>query len=145
MKEGLHLKNELLKRVSYIESALKEIDKRSTSSIHEYRKKLLHTIKNLSGSEEFDKNRLEEEVALYAKNCDITEETTRLKSHLIGIKDLLKLSSDEVGKKIDFISQELNREINTIGSKSTDFKISQKVIVIKSEIEKIRDKAKNIE
>lgn len=145
IKEGIQLKKELLKRISYIDEALKEITKRSFLNIDSYKTRLANTIKELSKSQDFDKNRMELEVALFAKNCDITEEITRLKSHLMGLKGLLNSSGEEAGKKLDFISQELNREINTIGSKSSDFKISQKVIIIKSEIEKIREQAKNIE
>lgn len=145
LKEGYELKKELLKRITIIEAALKVIDKRSSVNIGNYRSRLTSTIANLTNSESFDKTRLETEVALFAKNCDITEEITRLKSHLTGLKDLINKTSDEVGKKLDFISQELQREINTIGSKSSDFKISQRVIEIKGEIEKIREQAKNIE
>lgn len=144
-KEGAELKKELLKRIFIMENALKMIDKRSYLNIDNYRNRLSNTIKSLSGAGELDKTRIETEVAIFAKNCDITEEITRLKSHLKGLKYLVNTIKDEAGKKIDFISQELTREINTIGSKSSDFKISEKVIEIKGEIEKIREQAKNIE
>ena len=83
-------------------------------------------------------------MALFAKNCDVSEELTRLRSHLLSFKDTL-LIDREVGKKLDFIAQELHREANTIASKSSDFKISKGVIQIKSEIEKIREQVKNVE
>ena len=84
------------------------------------------------------------EVAIFAKNSDISEEITRLKNHLVNLNKTLG-ASGEVGKKLDFIAQELHRETNTIGSKSGDFKISKNVIEIKGEIERIREQAKNIE
>ena len=84
------------------------------------------------------------EVAIFAKNSDISEEIARLANHLANFNKTIS-GSNEVGKKIDFIAQELHREINTIGSKASDFKISKNVIEIKSEIEKIREQAKNLE
>ena len=91
-----------------------------------------------------DKGRLEQEVAIYAKNCDVTEEITRIKSHLRSFKKSLS-AGGEKGKTLDFMAQELMREANTIGAKSSDFQISNHAIKIKSEIEKIREQAKNIE
>ena len=88
--------------------------------------------------------RLEMEVAIFAKNSDISEEITRLDNHLSNFNKTMS-AGGEVGKKIDFIAQELHREINTIGSKASDFKISKNVIEIKGEIEKIREQAKNLE
>ena len=84
------------------------------------------------------------EVAIFAKNSDISEEITRLDNHLSNFNKTMS-AGGEVGKKIDFIAQELHREINTIGSKASDFKISKNVIEIKGEIEKIREQAKNLE
>ena len=88
--------------------------------------------------------RLEMEVAIFAKNSDISEEITRLKNHLVNFIKTIS-ANGEVGKKLDFIAQELHREVNTIGSKASDFKISKNVIEIKGEIEKIREQAKNLE
>ena len=83
-------------------------------------------------------------MALYAKNSDVTEEITRILAHTRSLRDSIE-KDIELGKKLDFIAQELNREVNTIGSKASDFKISQKVIQVKSEIDKLREQAKNIE
>ena len=88
--------------------------------------------------------RLEMEVAIFAKNSDISEEITRLQNHLSNFNKTIS-DGGVMGKKMDFIAQELHREINTIGSKASDFKISKNVIEIKGEIEKIREQAKNLE
>ena len=87
----------------------------------------------------------EEEVSLFARNCDIAEETTRLSGHVSTYKSAMKNVKSDVGKKLDFIAQEMQREANTIGSKSSDFKISKAVIDVKSQIEKIREQVRNIE
>lgn len=146
LKEGGHLYADLEKRIINIERATNLIKERSKINVRLYKKRLKDSIKEMSANSlrSFDKNRLEQEVALYAKNSDVTEEIIRILAHVKNLKDILERDS-EVGKKIDFIAQELNREINTIGSKASDFKISQKVIQIKSEVEKLREQAKNIE
>ncbi|MFH1753748.1 MAG: YicC/YloC family endoribonuclease [Candidatus Omnitrophota bacterium] len=143
-KEGKALSKDLSKRVGSIKVAVEHIDKRSTLSIVKYKDHLTNRIKELSGTKNVDKGRLAQEVALFAKNSDVSEELVRLKSHLVGFKDAL-MSRNEVGKKLDFIAQELHREANTIASKCSDFKISKSVIQMKSDIEKIREQVKNIE
>jgi uncharacterized protein (TIGR00255 family) len=145
-KEGRALYTDLKKRIGYIEKAMSVIKERSKINVKLYKERLKDSIKEVSGKsmKMFDKARLEQEVALYAKNSDVTEEVTRISAHLKNLADTLE-NGLEVGKKLDFIAQELNREINTIGSKASDFKISQKVIQVKSEIEKLREQAKNIE
>jgi len=146
LKEGRVLYADLKKRIRYIEKAMSVIKERSKINVKFYKERLKDSIKEVSGKSMkiFDKTRLEQEVALYAKNSDVTEEVTRISAHLKNLRDTLE-NDLEVGKKLDFIAQELNREINTIGSKASDFKISQKVIQAKSEIEKLREQAKNIE
>lgn len=143
-KEGKAIYQDLTKRANRIESMLSVIKTRSHLHVEEYRKRFADRIKDLTAGREIDMGRLEMEVAIFAKNSDIAEEITRLKSHLANLKKTLG-GSGEIGKKIDFIAQELHREINTVGSKASDFKISKNVIEIKSEIEKIREQAKNIE
>ncbi len=143
-KEGRALNRDLSRRVKSIRGSVKHINERSAVSINRYKIQLTKRIRELSGARNIDKGRLAQEVAMFAKNCDISEELTRLKSHLTGFKDCLK-SDAEAGKKLDFIAQELHREANTIASKSSDFKISKSVIHIKSEIEKIREQVKNVE
>jgi len=143
-KEGKALYRDLSKRIRNIATGVAHIDERSAASIVRYKNHLTKMIKELAGTKNVDKGRLAQEVALFAKNCDISEELTRLKSHLSGFNDCL-YSDSEAGKKLDFIAQELHREANTIASKSSDFKISKSVIYIKSEIEKIREQVKNVE
>ncbi|MDO8536280.1 MAG: YicC/YloC family endoribonuclease [Candidatus Omnitrophota bacterium] len=143
-KEGKALHKDFCKRVFIIDKMLAEIKSSSHLSIKEYRERFEKRVRLLTSGHEMDKGRLEMEVAIFAKNIDISEEITRLKNHLANFKRTLSVNG-EAGKKIDFIAQELHREINTIGSKASDFKISKNVIEIKSEIEKIREQAKNIE
>lgn len=143
-KEGKALRKDFFKRAAAIDKMLAEIKSSSHLSIREYRARFEKKVKDLTNGHEIDKGRLEMEVAIFAKDIDISEEITRLKNHLANFKRTLGVNG-EAGKKIDFIAQELHREINTIGSKASDFKISRNVIEIKSEIEKIREQAKNIE
>ncbi len=143
-KEGKALAADLLKRTRKIETMLKTIKARAHLNIDEYRKRFADRVKDVTGGRDIDIGRLEMEVAIFAKNSDISEEVTRLANHLSNFSKTV-LSGGEVGKKIDFIAQELHRETNTIGSKASDFKISQNVIEVKGEIEKIREQAKNLE
>lgn len=143
-KEGRALCDDLIKRVESIKAAVDHINKRSTISIVKYKNRLTKRIRELTGTKNIDRGRLAQEVALFAKNSDVSEELVRLKSHLDSFQDSLK-THNEVGKKLDFIAQELHREANTIASKSSDFKISKSVIQMKSDIEKIREQVKNIE
>jgi uncharacterized protein (TIGR00255 family) len=143
-KEGRSLFADLSRRAKNIDEMLAVIKSRAHLNIEEYRKKFAERVKELTGGRDIDMGRLEMEVAIFAKNSDISEEITRLKNHLVNFNKTIS-SSGEIGKKIDFIAQELHREINTIGSKASDFKISKNVIEIKGEIEKIREQAKNLE
>lgn len=143
-KEGKALSADLSARVKKILKLLASIRSRAHLNIDEYRRRFEQKIKMLTGGRDIDIGRLEMEVAIFAKNCDISEEITRLKNHLENFSKTIS-AGEEVGKKLDFIAQELHREINTIGSKASDFKISKDVIEIKSEIEKIREQAKNLE
>jgi uncharacterized protein (TIGR00255 family) len=143
-KEGRAIYVDLTKRTKHIEKMLAVIKARAHLNIEEYRKRFADRIKDLTGGRDVDRGRLEMEVAIFAKNSDISEEITRLANHIVHFNKTIGGSS-EVGKKIDFIAQELHREINTIGSKASDFKISKNVIEIKGEIEKIREQAKNLE
>jgi uncharacterized protein (TIGR00255 family) len=143
-KEGRAIHRDFSKRLNSVKKAVAVIDKRAQVNIEDYKKTLSRKIKDLTGGYKLDKGRLEMEVALYAKNCDITEELVRLKNHVKNFISLMNKGQD-VGKQLDFVAQEMQREINTIGAKSGDYKISQKVILIKSEIEKIREQLKNVE
>lgn len=143
-KEGRALFVDLNTRTKNIKSLLGTIRSRAHLNIDEYRRKFNDRIKDMTGGRTIDMGRLEMEVAIFAKNSDISEEITRLDNHLANFGKTIS-ETGEVGKKIDFIAQELHRETNTIGSKASDFKISKSVIDIKGEIEKIREQAKNLE
>ena len=143
-REGRLIHEELLKRVKRIGQMTALVSSRSHINIEEYRKRFADRVKDLTNGRAIDMGRLEMEVAIFAKNSDISEEIARLKNHLNNFTKTIS-GNGEVGKKIDFIAQELHREINTVGSKASDFKISKGVIDIKSEIEKIREQAKNLE
>lgn len=143
-KEGEKLADDLGKRLFIIEEKVKELDKHSTGLIEEYVVKLEERLKQLLSNQELDQNRLAQEVVIYADKCSIQEETTRLNSHISQFRDLLK-SNESVGKKLDFIIQEMNRETNTIGSKSNNLDITNGVIDMKTEIENLREQVQNIE
>ena len=143
-KEGKALALDLTTRTKKIEKMLTTIKSRAHLNIDEYRKRFADRVKDLTGGRDMDMGRLEMEVAIFAKNSDISEEITRLQNHLSNFNKTIS-EGGEIGKKMDFIAQELHREINTIGSKASDFKISKNVIEIKGEIEKIREQAKNLE
>jgi len=98
----------------------------------------------MTDSLNIDEGRIELEAAIFADKTDITEEITRLKSHLIQFDDLLN-SEESMGRKMDFLTQEINREVNTIGSKTNDIEVTSLVVLVKSELEKIREQARNIE
>lgn len=144
-EEGERLVADILKRKALISKSLSGIEHRSRLSLRDYRRNLLKKIKELSsGKINLDKGRIELEVALFAKNSDISEEVTRIKAHLKSFEETLN-EPDEIGRKLDFIAQELHREINTVGQKTNDYKIAQLAIAVKGEIEKIREQIQNIE
>ena len=142
-KEGSIIKKDFLKRLEFINSWLKEIKERSPLVIKEYRAKVHQRI-NYILEKEIDEARLLQEVAFFAERSDITEEIVRLYSHLTQFKEIME-ASGTTGRKLDFLIQEMNREINTIGVKASDAFISQKVVDIKAELEKIREQVQNIE
>jgi uncharacterized protein (TIGR00255 family) len=142
--EGEGLKNDLAARTAYIEKVLKEIELRSPDVVKEYKQKLETRIKDLLEQQTIDENRIAMEVAVFADRCSIDEEIVRLGSHLNQMREALSLEQP-VGRKLDFLIQEMNREINTIGSKANDLIITRNVVEIKSEIEKLREQVQNIE
>ncbi len=143
-REGSFLFRDIMKRLERIKIVVKGIKKSASSNVLAYKKRLKQRIKELSGGYAVDNGRLEIEVAIFAKNSDITEEVTRLSNHINNFTRTVR-KTGEVGKKLDFIAQELHREINTVGSKSSGSNISRGVIEAKTEIEKIREQLKNIE
>ena len=142
--EGQKISEDLLIRISNIKEKVNEISKISTGLIEEYVVKLEGRIKEILKGQQLDENRLAQEVVIYADKCSIEEEVTRLNSHIIQFKNLLN-SQEAIGKKLDFIIQEMNRETNTIGSKANNLNITNGVIDIKTELENIREQIQNIE
>ena len=144
--EGEKISEDLLNRIKNVETKILEISKLSTGLIEEYVVKLEERIKELlkATNVEIDKNRLAQEVVIYADKCSVEEEITRLKSHVDQFTKMLSTDS-AIGKKLDFIIQEMNRETNTIGSKSNNLEITNRVIDIKTELEDIREQIQNIE
>lgn len=143
--EGQKISEDLIKRLEKIEENIEKISKLSTGLIEEYVVKLEERIKQILKDQEIDKNRLAQEVVIYADKCSVEEETVRLKSHVYQFKRLLNSKEEAIGKKLDFIIQEMNRETNTIGSKANNLEITNCVIDIKTEIEDIREQVQNIE
>ncbi|KPK99825.1 MAG: hypothetical protein AMJ91_06190 [candidate division Zixibacteria bacterium SM23_73_3] len=142
--EGAKLAQDLSKRVAKLEESITQIERLTPKSIENYRKKLKSRIKELIDNLLTDEHRIELEVALMAEKCDVTEECVRFRSH--NQQFLFALKEDTpVGKRLTFLLQEMNREANTIGAKAADVEISQKVIFLKEEIEKIREQVQNIE
>jgi len=143
-REGKILINDIKKRIKKITKLMDKIEKYSKLSLLEYKGNFLNKLKELTNGLNVDEGRIELEAAIFAGKSDITEEIIRTKSHLIQFNDLLN-SMESAGRKMDFLIQEINREINTIGSKNNNLKITSLVILVKSELEKIREQARNIE
>ncbi|KUO69823.1 MAG: hypothetical protein APF77_16935 [Clostridia bacterium BRH_c25] len=143
-REGERLKNDLLEKLVNVKGFVENIKGKSYSIVDEYRNKLYDRIKELTKDIPIDENRLITEVAIFADKSSIDEEIVRLESHMDELRKALNFNGS-VGKKLDFIIQEMNREVNTIGSKITDLSILNNVISIKTEIEKIREQVQNIE
>ena len=142
--EGIALFSDMQMRLRYIQETMETIRSRAPQVVLEYQKRLSDRIKELTAGFEMDAARLAQEVAIMADRCDITEEIVRMKSH-IGQFEALLQSDEAEGRKIDFLLQEMNREINTIGSKGNDVEIARQVIDVKSELGKLREQAQNIE
>lgn len=142
--EGERLKADVLSRADTIISNVAFIEERSPETVKQYSEKLLERMKNVLGDTQIDEARILTEAAIYADKIAVAEETVRLRSHIDQLHTLL--SADEaVGRKLDFLVQEINREANTIGSKAQDVDIARRVIDIKAEVEKIREQIQNIE
>lgn len=142
--EGARLKEDLSKRAGKIISIVSEIEKRSPETVAEYKEKLQARLKDMLGDIEIDEQRVLTEAAVFADKVSVTEETVRLRSHVKQFVDMLE-SDNAIGRKLDFIVQEMNREANTIGSKCVDAEIAHYVVDMKAEIEKVREQIQNIE
>jgi len=143
-KEGEALAADLLARRSQIAEWVARISERTPLMVAEYQQKLAARLEQLLGATELDPARLAQEVALLADRCDITEELVRLASHFAQFDAALSIP-EPVGRKLDFLMQEMNREVNTIGSKANDAAIAGLVIQIKAEMEKMREQVQNVE
>lgn len=142
--EGEKMKADVMSRAKHILSIVDEIESRSPERVKEYEARLKERIEELLGSADYDEQRVITEVAIFADKVAVDEETVRLRSHFDQLKSMMD-SDGEVGRKLDFIIQEMNREANTIGSKANDSSLSHMVVDIKAEIEKIREQIQNIE
>jgi len=143
-KEGKHLAADLSARLDLLASGVAAIRKAAPEAIKRYREQLHARVKEAGLEVPLDDERLTKEVVFFADRCDITEELTRLDSHLRQFRACLK-SPEPVGRTLDFLAQEMNREINTLGSKANAAEISQQVLRMKAELEKIREQVQNIE
>lgn len=144
LQEGNKIKEDLKKRIDKVETMVNKISGYSTGLIEEYVVKLEERVKELLKTDIVDKSRLAMEVVLYADKCSVEEELTRLKSHIVQFNNFLEVA-EPIGKKMDFLLQEMNRETNTIGSKSGSLEITNLVVNIKTELEDIREQIQNIE
>lgn len=144
-EEGNKLAEDVINRCDLLKNYIEEIEKYSYNVVIDYKEKLNNRISEiLENPSLIDENRLAQEVAIYADKSSITEEIVRFSSHIEQLKKTV-VKDESIGRKIDFLIQEMNRETNTIGSKSSDLNITKLVVEIKSELEKIREQIQNIE
>lgn len=144
MLEGEKLREDILGRLLLIEDCVSAIEERSPQTVTEYRARLTAKLQEVLQSTTLDEQRIITEVAILGEKLAVDEETVRLRSHIDQLRTILKLP-EAVGRKLDFLMQEMNREINTIGSKAQDVAIARVVVDVKSELEKIREQIQNIE
>jgi len=143
-REGEAIEKDFIQRLALIEECIGKIDERSPLVVQDYRKKLHQRIEQMLQGAEVDEGRLMQEVAIFADRSDITEEVVRARSHLDQFRSIMS-QEDAVGRKLEFLLQELHREINTISSKSSDSLISAKTVEVKAELEKLREQIQNVE
>ncbi len=143
-KEGAALQKDLLGKLDHMDAWVVRIETRYPQVVSEYRQRLTDKVKELVGDANVEEGRLAEEVVIYADKICVDEETVRLKTHIRNMRDVL-LADGQVGRKLDFLAQEMNRESNTILSKSSDADIADTAIDLKTEVEKVREQIQNIE
>ncbi len=143
-QEGAKLKADVSNRLETVEALVAQIEQNSAGRVQAYSEKLYARLQELLGDRNIDEGRLVTEAAIFADKTAIDEETVRLHSHVAQYRDILEMD-EPIGRKLDFLTQELNRESNTIGSKCQDVAITRLVVDLKSEIEKIREQIQNIE
>lgn len=144
-QEGIILQADIVQRLEKIRQAMQIIQQKAPFATKKYREKLIARLDELLPREVEHEERILREIALFAEKIDVTEEIIRLFCHLTHFEELLQSTALSVGKTLEFVLQELNREINTIGNKSSDIEIARAVIDIKSELERIREQIQNIE
>lgn len=142
--EGQKMHDDVTERLSYIEKLVNEVEKRSPEVTENYKTRLFTKLKDVLSDNNIEEQRILLEAAIFSEKTAVDEETVRLKSHIEQFRTFLN-SDEPIGRKLDFLVQEMNREANTIGSKSQDLDITRIVVEIKSEIEKIREQIQNIE
>ena len=142
--EGGKLRSDILAKLENIESLAAKVEERSPQTVAEYRARLEQKMTEVLATADIDKARIVTEAAIFADKVAVDEELVRLKSHIAQMRDMLD-KDGAIGRKLDFLTQELNREANTTGSKCNDVEITRMVVDIKSEIEKIREQIQNIE
>jgi uncharacterized protein (TIGR00255 family) len=143
VEEGNILKEKFLEYTEQIGSLLEQVEEQDPKRLENIRERLHNRVREIKQDESFDKNRFEQELIYYVEKLDISEEKVRLKKHLDYLKEILKSTASN-GKKINFIAQEIGREINTIGSKANDATIQRYVVGMKEELEKIKEQSLNI-
>jgi uncharacterized protein (TIGR00255 family) len=144
IKEGEAIEVDFLERLNLLEEYVNEVGNRAPSLVEEYRKRLKDKIDHILEDMTLDDIRLAQEVALFAERSDITEEVVRIRSHLKQFREYLSMD-DAIGRRLDFLIQELNREVNTLSSKASDSFISKIVVEMKAELEKLREQVQNVE
>ena len=143
-REGKAIEEDFHGRLQLIARHLDNIATRAPIVVESYKTRLKEKIQQISGEAEIDENRMMQEVAIFSDRCDITEEIVRTRSHLEQFRYAMTLD-DTIGRRLDFLVQEINREANTMGAKSNDAEISARVVEIKAELEKIREQIQNVE
>ena len=143
--EGEKLRDDISSRLDFILEKVSFIEQRSPQTVREYNDKLLARMREVLADVHVDEQRLLTEAAIYADKIAVAEETVRLRSHIDQFRKFFDENGGAIGRKMDFLVQEINREINTIGSKAQDIEIARCVVDVKAEIEKIREQVQNIE
>ncbi len=143
-KEGAALEADISKRLEILEGYINEVEERSPHLVEEYRSRLKEKVAHMLNDVAVDESRLAQEVAFFAEKSDITEEIVRLRSHLKQFRGYLVMD-EALGRRLDFLIQEMNREVNTLGSKASESRISRIVVEMKAELEKLREQVQNVE
>jgi uncharacterized protein (TIGR00255 family) len=144
MKEGEAIQADIIERLTLVEGLLNQVDYRAPILIEEYREKLTNKISHMLLDVELEESRFTQEVAFFAERSDVTEEIVRIRSHLEQFREYLS-RDDALGRRLDFLIQEINREVNTLSAKASDSFISKLVVEMKAELEKLREQVQNVE